>query len=204
VAVQKPRPVMAQVGAGATSLAVIGGIRDVALRITDPADRQLLLDAANAHEETLRAMVPGDCREVWATRPGNEAVPTTVEPAHRRRIAQALGVDAEGAADWVDINESLRMATMLKSLAPITEKPQAITGPSLRLQLAEAARAPEGERVDPQLDVSAVLAAIHAKYGGALGPAATAALTCEFPSAAALPAALPAAGPAADPAAEPE
>jgi len=181
IALHKPRPTMVQPGSSNNSLVIVGSLRNVALRITDPADRQLLLDAANAHEETIRAMVPGDCREVWATRPNNEAVPTTVEPVHRHRVAKTLGVDANGLADWVDINEALRMTTMLSSLAPITAEPPRLTGPALRQQLTAAAAVPEEARVDPALDVPAVLAAIQAKYSAALGPAATMALTGSNP-----------------------
>lgn len=159
-----------------SKLSVVGTLREVAMRLPDPADRATLLQVANVHEETIKAMLPGDSRGSWAAR-GGEAAPTSVDPQHRRNVAQKLGVDKDGNSDWTDICENLRMLLMMRSLAPIEEEPLPLTGPQLQQRLAIAAAAPAEERVDPELDVAATLARLAQKYSGMLEGGAVAALT---------------------------
>lgn len=162
------RALVQQTGASGTR-AVSQSLADIARRIPDEEMRKKLMDVVNVLDETALALRDGDKREDWI-RDEDTLVPKSFDALGRERVVQTLGLETRAGAsatDWVDVNDALRMHSMLRSFAPHDEDGRPLEREALKGRVIEALDF--GERVDPdKVDVPAILGEMREQILGML------------------------------------
>lgn len=145
------------------TVSVAASLADIARRIPDADDKAKLLAVANILDETALALPRGDDRENWVR---EEEVPRSTDALGRERMVKALGIETSAGAvmtDWTDVNEALRMHSMMRSFAPHDEDGRPVDRIALKNSVIHAIES--GDRVASDgVDIPAILDELREKY----------------------------------------